>query len=277
MPQMLALQGWPIQPLRQDGVCCQPSIVPRDTHKVLQDSKSEPRNTERKKAKLLPQAEDFCYKLPDFLSLEEGVLVEPLAVAVHVCRLADIKLGQDVIIFGSGTIGLLCAAVSKALGAHKIIAVDVNASRLDFARKFAATGTFEPEKNDTAEDIARKIKATHVLEEGTDTVLEATGVEVCIVAGINVLKKGGTFIQAGLGKPEIQFPITTLSEKEITMKGCFRYSAGDYELAMHLLESKKVSVTALISSLVDFEHTTDAWEKTRKGEGIKNLIRGPRD
>ena len=203
--------------------------------------------------------------------------MEPLAVAVHVCRLADIKLSQDVVIFGSGTIGLLCAAVSKALGARQIISIDVNASRLDFARKFAATGTFEPEKNDTPEETAGKIKATHGLTEGADTVLEATGVEVCIAAGINVLKKGGTFIQAGLGKPDIQFPITTLSEKEITMKGCFRYSAGDYELAMHLLESKKVSVSALISSVVDFEHTTDAWEKTRKGEGIKNMIRGPQD
>jgi D-xylulose reductase len=204
-------------------------------------------------------------------------LVEPLAVAVHACRLADIRLGQDVIIFGSGTIGLLCAAVSKALGARQIISVDVNASRLEFARKFAATGTFQPEKNDTSEEIARKIKEAHKLEEGANIVVEATGVEVCIAAGINVLKRGGTFIQAGLGKPDVQIPIITLSEKELTMRGCFRYSAGDYELAMYLLDSKKVSVTDLISSVMDFEHTTDAWEKTRKGEGIKNLIRGPRD
>ena len=61
------------------------------------------------------------------------------------------------------------------------------------------------------------------------------------------------------------------------MKGCFRYSAGDYELALHLLESKRVSVKELISSFVDFEHTTEAWERTRKGEGIKNLIRGPQN
>jgi len=203
-------------------------------------------------------------------------LVEPLAVAVHVCRLADIRLGQDVIIFGSGTIGILCAAVSKALGAQQIISVDVNAGRLEFARKFAATGTFQPE-DDSSETIAGKIREAHNLDGGADAVLEATGIEVCISTGIHVLKKGGTFIQAGLGKSSIQFPITTLSEKEITMKGCFRYSAGDYELALHLLESKRVSVKELISSFVDFEHTTDAWESTRKGEGIKNLIRGPQN
>jgi D-xylulose reductase len=210
--------------------------------------------------------------------LEEGVLVEPLAVAVHVCRLAEIGLGQDVVVFGSGTIGLLCAAVSKSMGARKIIAVDVNASRLEFSRKFADTGIYKPETNDTSEDIARKIKRIHNLGNGADTVLEATGVATCIGAGIHVLKKGGTFIQAGLGKPEIQFPITTLSEKEMTMKGSFRYGAGDYKLALHLLESKKVpSLSQLISSVSAFENTTEAWERTRKGEGIKNLIRGPQD
>jgi D-xylulose reductase len=38
-------------------------------------------------------AQDFCYKLPEFMGLDEGVLVEPLAVAVHVARLAEIRIG----------------------------------------------------------------------------------------------------------------------------------------------------------------------------------------
>jgi D-xylulose reductase len=63
--------------------------------------------------------EDFCYKLPDFIGLDEGVIVEPLAVAVHVCRLADIRVGMDVIVFGAGTVGLLCASVSKAMGTRE--------------------------------------------------------------------------------------------------------------------------------------------------------------
>lgn len=68
-----------------------------------------------------------------------------------------------------------------------------------------------------------------------------------------------------------------LSEKEMIMKGNFRYGAGDYDIALHLLASRKVSVKELISSVVEFEKATDAWESTRQGHGIKNLIRGPRD
>jgi D-xylulose reductase len=221
--------------------------------------------------------EDFCYKLPDSVGLDEGVLVEPLAVAVHAAsRQADIKVGQDVVIFGAGTVGLLCAAVAKAMGAREIISVDVNESRLEFATGFAATGSYLPAREDSPEETAKKIKNHHALGEGPDVVIEATGAEICIDVGIQVLRRGGIFIQTGLGKSRIQFPIVTLSEKEITMKGCFRYGAGDYELAMHLLESAKIPVKDLITGVFPFEEVTSAWERTKSGQGIKTLIRGPR-
>jgi D-xylulose reductase len=121
------------------------------------------------------------------------------------------------------------------------------------------------------------MKEIHELNGGADIVLEATGVEICIEAGIHALKKGGTFIQAGQGKPKIQFPITTLSEKEINIKVRFQYNAGDYDLALHLLESQKVSVKELITSIEPFERAAVAWGRTRKGAGIRNLIRGPQD
>lgn len=219
--------------------------------------------------------EDFCYRLPESIGLDEGVLVEPLAVAVHCARLASVNTGQSVVVFGAGTIGLLCAAVCKALGASKVVSVDVNASRLEFAQKFAGSLPYLPQRSDTAETMASKIQEEHALPDGADVVLEATGVESCIETGIHVLRAGGSFVQAGLGKQKISFPITVLIEKEIHMIGCFRYSAGDYEMAMHLLETKRVNVKDLISSVVPFEGATEAWERTRKGEGIKNLIRGP--
>jgi D-xylulose reductase len=61
------------------------------------------------------------------------------------------------------------------------------------------------------------------------------------------------------------------------VRGCFRYGAGDYELAVSLLAKKLVDVKPLISSVTPFEKATEAWEKTGRGEGIKNLIRGVQD
>jgi len=65
-------------------------------------------------AKFYRLPEDFCYKIPPCLGLDEAVLVEPLAVAVHIVRLADIRPGNSVVIFGAGTIGLFAAAVANA-------------------------------------------------------------------------------------------------------------------------------------------------------------------
>lgn len=220
---------------------------------------------------------DLCYKIPDSMSLQEAVLVEPLAVAVHATRLADVKVGMDVAIFGAGTVGLLCAAVARSMGAKRVVVIDVNAERLKFAESFAGTKTYQPLRKDPAEETASKLLEKHGLDDGVDVVLEATGVESCINAGIHALKAGGTFVQVGLGKQKIEFPIVGLSVKELRVMGCFRYGPGDYELAMHLLEDEKLSVKELISSIVPFEKATEAWEKTKKGEGIKNLINGVED
>jgi D-xylulose reductase len=114
-------------------------------------------------------------------------------------------------------------------------------------------------------------------KSAVDCVLECSGAEPAMQLGIHVLRKGGTFVQAGLGKPVQGMPILLMSEKELNVKGSFRYGPGDFEQAVSLLSQGKVNVKALISSVVPFERATEAWEKTRKGEGIKNLIEGPKD
>lgn len=68
-----------------------------------------------------------------------------------------------------------------------------------------------------------------------------------------------------------------MSQKEVTVRGCFRYGAGDYQIALNLLETGKILVKDLITSTVPFEKATEAWEMTRNGVGMKNLIRGVPD
>ena len=61
---------------------------------------------------------------------------------------------------------------------------------------------------------------------------------------------------------------------ETTVKGCFRYGPGDYKMALELALMGKIDLRSLITKVFSFERVTDAWETTRKGEGIKTLIRG---
>jgi D-xylulose reductase len=142
--------------------------------------------------------EDFCYGLPERMSLEEGALMEPASVAVHVCRQAEVVPGKSLVVFGAGPVGLLCCAVAKAFGARKIIAVDINEERVRFAEKYAATGVFRPSKDDNPEQSAKRLIAEHDLGAGADAVIDASGAAVCIQTGIYVLRTGGTYCQAGM-------------------------------------------------------------------------------
>lgn len=58
-------------------------------------------------------AADFCFKLPDHVTMEEGALLEPLSVGVHACRRANVCLGSEVLILGAGPIGLVTAIAAK--------------------------------------------------------------------------------------------------------------------------------------------------------------------
>lgn len=221
-------------------------------------------------------AEDFVYKVPDTLSLEETVLVEPTSVAVHAVKLGDVKPGETVVVMGSGTIGLLVAAVVKQFGAHRVVIVDILEHKLEFARSFLGCETFQSSTSATAEENAASLLQSISLEE-VDTVIECSGAPSSIETGIYILRAGGKYVQTGMGRPKIQFPMTVMSEKELMVRGCFRYSSGDYELAVGMISRGLIDVKPLISSTSSFEDATVAWEKTAKGEGIKNLIRGVQD
>lgn len=88
---------------------------------------------------------DLCHPIPDSVSFEDGAMIEPLSVGVHsVANLGKCKSNQVVVIFGCGPVGLLCMAVAKALGARRIVAVDINKERLEFAKGYAATDIYTP-------------------------------------------------------------------------------------------------------------------------------------
>jgi len=162
---------------------------------------------------------DFCYKLPPAVSLQEGALAEPLAVAAHAVRMIGVKPGQSVVIFGSGTIGLVCGAVARQFGAKKIVAVDLLEHKLEFAKGFNKSGAFKPDLNASPEENAARLIKENDLGLGADAVIEATGAESSIATAVYVLRPGGSCVQTGLGQAVVNFPILTMSEKELHMHG----------------------------------------------------------
>ena len=133
--------------------------------------------------------------------------MEPLSVAIHsVSNISQLRTNQTVVVFGAGPVGLLCMAVARALGAARVVAVDIVPARLEFAKAYAATDAYLPPapldgeaREAYSERNARQMMEQLGLEErgpkGVDLVVEASGAEVSIQTGILIAKQGGSFVQ----------------------------------------------------------------------------------
>jgi D-xylulose reductase len=239
------------------------------------------------------------------MDLEQGAMVEPVAVAVQITKVGQVRANQTVVVFGCGPIGLLTQTVCRAYGAKKVIGVDISRSRLDFAKEFSADEVFLPppkpaEVSDEMEwsgEVAQLIKHQFGLGEGPDVVLECTGAAPCIQTGVHVTKKGGMYVQAGMGKEvrshfslserfringdvqNVVFPITTACIRDLTIRGSIRYTAGCYATAVDMIASGKINVKRLITDRFQFEDAQKAFDLIKQGKEstIKVIIHGVRN
>ncbi|KAG1892353.1 chaperonin 10-like protein [Suillus subluteus] len=211
---------------------------------------------------------DLAYPLPPNLSLEDGAMMEPLSVAVHaVSKLGALRSNQSV----------------ASLGASRVIAVDIVPSRLEFAKAYAATDVFlpPPMEKDESRAMKEKLGIADRGPQAIDLVLDASGAEVSIQTGIRVVKSGGTYVQVGMGNPNVNVDMFVVICKELVLKGSFRYGPGDYPLAIALAASGKVDVKPLVSHRFPFTKAREAFETTRNGKSpdgkgvIKAIISGP--
>ncbi|THY26311.1 hypothetical protein D6D01_04493 [Aureobasidium pullulans] len=127
---------------------------------------------------------NFVYKVSHQVGLKEAVLIEPLAVAVHANRQFGVNQAQTVIIFGSGIIGLLCAAVAKASSAGRVIVVDIMAPKLEFAKNYFNSGnvsTFLSTITNSPDDTAARSRFEFNIPHGCDVVIEASGAESSVL------------------------------------------------------------------------------------------------
>lgn len=218
--------------------------------------------------------EECCFKLPSSMSMRDAALIEPLSIAVHCCKLAGDMQGKNVTVFGAGPVGQLCCSVARAFGAASVLAADIVASRLDFARQKGATHTYEMQRISCKENATQLLVLTGEIK-GSDVVIDATGAQPCIETGIEALRRGGTFVQAGLGQPNISFPVGLVCDKEAVFRGSFRYGPGDYKLAITLAGCGRVDLQGFVTEVFPFSEAQRAFETVNRKEGIKSVICGP--
>ncbi|XP_066923109.1 sorbitol dehydrogenase-like [Clytia hemisphaerica] len=199
-------------------------------------------------------AADFCYKLPDHVSCEEGALLEPLSVAVNACKRAQVKMGDHILVCGAGPIGLVSLLVAKACGATQVCITDLDENRLKVAKELGADMTFKITSRDGRE-VAEQVKK----EFGRiDKTIECSGAESSVHTAIYATASGGIAMLVGMGKAEINLPIFEVLVREIDVRGNFRY-VNCYPTALDLVASGKVNVKPLITHRFKLEESHKAF------------------
>ncbi|XP_067636082.1 sorbitol dehydrogenase-like [Eurosta solidaginis] len=222
-------------------------------------------------ARYFKHAANFCFKLPDHVSMEEGALLEPLSVGVHACQRAGVGLGSRVLVLGAGPIGLVTLLAAEAMGAEKILITDLVQHRLDVAKELGATHTLLINKNDTDKDVVKQVHA--VMGAEPDKSIDCCGAESTARVSILVTRSGGCVVIVGMDEAEPKIPLMNALVREVDIRGVFRY-CNDYPAALALIASGKINAKRLITHHFDITDTAKAFETARYGHGdaIKVMI-----
>ncbi|KAJ7064955.1 GroES-like protein [Mycena amicta] len=232
----------------------------------------------------------LLHPLPNACSFDDGALAEPLSVLLHAGRRSELSKGQSVLVFGVGAIGLLACSVAKSMGASRVVAIDINQARLDFAASngFAeATFCVGTGKFKTPDDALRCAKdsiqtALNKFEaaDGFDVVFECTGAEPCIQMSVHAATVGGKVMLIGMGSRNVLLPLSAAATREVDIIGSFRY-AHTYPEALALLAGGTLGpVNKLITHRFKLDDTKKAFELLARGrddEGrmVLKVVVGP--
>lgn len=213
---------------------------------------------------------NFCYKLPDNVTFEEGALIEPLSVGIHACRRAGVTLGSTILICGAGPIGLVCLLVAKAMGASKVVITDLSAERLKMAMELGADFQLTVKRGDGPQQLAKSVE--DMLGAQPHITIECTGAESSIQTAIYATRSGGVVVLVGLGAEMATIPLINAAVREVDIRGVFRY-CNTWPMAIAMLASGKVNVKPLVTHRFPLEQAVQAFETTRQGVGIKVMLK----
>jgi len=210
------------------------------------------------------------FKLPDKISTKEGALIEPLAVGLEAASVAGVKLGDSVVILGSGCIGLMSLLASKARGAGDVTVVDVIPKRLERALALGATRVIDASKADSTKAI---LEATG--GEGADVVMETAGAAPTTKQTPFVVKRGGTIVLVGMPPDGVlQYDFSKLMGQVAEIRTIFRYK-NQYPVAIKALSSGSIDVSGVVSDEFAFSDLAEALRVNieNKSDVVKIVIK----
>jgi 2-desacetyl-2-hydroxyethyl bacteriochlorophyllide A dehydrogenase len=198
-----------------------------------------------------------CVRLPDEIRLEDAALIEPLSCAIRGYDVLKSQLGAHVLIYGSGTMGLMMLQLAKRTGAASVDVLDINPERLITAAALGCSATAA-----SADELDRP--------RGWELVIDATGAGPAIQDGLSRVAPGGTFLQFGVASYDTRVTIEPyrIYNKEITITGSMAV-LHSFERAAELFATGVLDPDVFISDRLPLADYAEALARFKRGEGRK--------
>jgi L-iditol 2-dehydrogenase len=213
-----------------------------------------PDQAEGSLSELLVMPEENCFKIDDSLSLAEGTISEPLAIAIYAVRQAQIPAGARVGIFGLGPIGRTVMLAARDIGCGPVYGCDLIESRCAAARKAGTAWIGNPSSQDVVAEVLKHEPL------GLDVIFECCGQQAALDNAVDLLRPGGTLSIIGIPEVDsISFAPEKIRRKELKIINV-RRQRGCVEAALDLIARRKQEVADLVTHHYRFDQTKTAFD-----------------
>ena len=182
-------------------------------------------------------------------------LIEPFCISYHGVSRADVKAGDNVLVIGAGTIGVLAAVAAKAKGA-KVYISDVAEKKMNYAvETFGLDGGI---LNDSHENFIQRVEE---ITGGNyfDVTIEAVGLPSTFLNCIEAAAYGARVVQIGVGKKNVDFDFTLLQKKELNVFGSRNALKKDFLELIDLVKSGKVDLEKIVTNTYSLDEADKAF------------------
>jgi L-iditol 2-dehydrogenase len=201
---------------------------------------------------VMPQ--ESCFPTHGAITVEQGVLCEPLAIGVYSVKQSAPPKNASVAILGCGPIGHSCMAAAQAENVEAIYVTDKLDYRLDIAKKAGAVWAGNPQRQDIVKEILQREPL------GVDIVYECAGQQETLDEAVELLRPGGKLMLVGIPRIEhVHFSIDKLRRKELTLINVRRQNDCTQK-AIDLIASGKIDVDFMITHRFKLQQTQQAFD-----------------
>jgi threonine dehydrogenase-like Zn-dependent dehydrogenase len=184
---------------------------------------------------------------PANLSIKELCLVEPLTVGFHAAARGRVTAEDTTAIFGCGGVGLGAIAASAFRGANTI-AIDMNAAKLEIARKAGAKHLV----NTAREDLHARLQEI-TSGRGPDVMIEAIGLPQTFRAAVEEVAFTGRVVYIGYAKEPVAYETRLFVQKELDILGSRNALPDDFRQVIRMLEAQRFPVDDAVSAIIPLE------------------------